>query len=56
VWVSTIGVASSTAERTCTKWTVWPSTSVRKFGTAFIRFSCARQSNAVRQCSTVSRR
>ena len=47
------GVGS--AERTWTKWMVWPSISVTKLGTAFIRASCARQSNCC-QRSTMSRR
>ena len=50
------GVASASADGTWTKWTVWPSISVRKFGTAFIRFSWARQSNVVRHRSTIAAR
>ena len=48
-------MASASAERTWTKWMVWPSMSVTKLGTAFIRDSCARQSNRC-QRSTMSRR
>ncbi len=48
-------MAPASAERTCTKWMVWPSMSVTKLGTAFIRASWARQSKRCHR-STMSRR
>ena len=54
-WHSSSGVACSWAERTCSPWTGWPSTSARNCGMRLSRCSWARQSKPVRQCSASRR-
>jgi hypothetical protein len=43
-WVAMSGRASGSGDRTCRKWTFWPSMVVVNCGKALIRASCARQS------------
>lgn len=54
--VSTSADASGFADRTWTKWMVWPSISVVKCGSSLSFASCSRQSYSVRQCSASSLR
>ncbi len=46
-WVTISGRAFGSGERTCRKWTFWPSISVVNCGWALIRASVARQSYVV---------
>ncbi len=50
-WVTTSGRASGSGERTCAKWTAWPSMVVMYWGSSLSLASAARQSKPSRQYS-----